>query len=211
MGISKNKRDFQIRAPESYVNHVSFCFLDFAALSLQLNRSRECMAPTRAVQGPNDPLGRPANTFWRTILKAQVFAVDVGYGNTKSAFRIGSDLATFMFPSLAPVVVSDAVSSFGHGVLSDRKVHAIEIDGTLYEVGPGIDRSSAYGGIPDAHFPRISAPRQTMSPCYSVHCASRASAKSNAWFSVFRCIASTSIPPACVTHSPAPIISRTAR
>ncbi|MDR5798800.1 PRTRC system protein D [Caballeronia sp. LZ001] len=78
-------------------------------------------------------------------MKAQVFAVDVGYGNTKCAFRMGSDLATMMFPSLAPLLVSEAVSSFGHGVLADRKVAAIEVDGTVYEVGPGVDRSSAYG------------------------------------------------------------------
>jgi len=77
--------------------------------------------------------------------KAQVFAVDVGYGNTKCAFRMGSDLATMMFPSLAPLRLSEAVSSFAHGVLSDRKVAAIEIDGTVYEVGPGVERSSAYG------------------------------------------------------------------
>ncbi|BAO93016.1 PRTRC system protein D [Caballeronia cordobensis] len=78
-------------------------------------------------------------------MKTQVFAVDVGYGNTKCAFRIGSDLATKMFPSLAPLRVSEAVSGFANGVLSDRKVAAIEIDGTVYEVGPGVERSSAYG------------------------------------------------------------------
>ncbi|SAK73671.1 hypothetical protein AWB80_04143 [Caballeronia pedi] len=78
-------------------------------------------------------------------MKTQVFAVDVGYGNTKWSFRMGSDLATMMFPSLAPLRVSDAVSTFGQGVLSDRKVAAIEVDGTVFEVGPGVERSSAYG------------------------------------------------------------------
>jgi plasmid segregation protein ParM len=78
-------------------------------------------------------------------LKTQVFAIDVGYGNTKSAFRMGSDVATQMFPSLAPIAVTNAISSFGQGVLSSRKIAAIDVDGTQYEVGPGVDVSSAYG------------------------------------------------------------------
>jgi plasmid segregation protein ParM len=78
-------------------------------------------------------------------MKVSVFAVDVGYGNTKSAFRMGSDIATQMFPSLAPLAVSDAVSGFGQGVLSARKVAPIEVDGTTYEIGPGVEMSSAYG------------------------------------------------------------------
>jgi plasmid segregation protein ParM len=78
-------------------------------------------------------------------MKTAVFAIDVGYGNTKSAFRMGSDVATQMFPSLAPLAVSNAVSGFGLGVLDSRKVAAIEVDGTSYEVGPGVTLSSAYG------------------------------------------------------------------
>jgi plasmid segregation protein ParM len=78
-------------------------------------------------------------------MKVSVFAVDVGYGNTKSAFRMGSDIATQMFPSLAPLAVSDAVSGHGQGVLAARKVVPIEVDGTTYEIGPGVEQSSAYG------------------------------------------------------------------
>ena len=78
-------------------------------------------------------------------MKVSVFAVDVGYGNTKSAFRMGSDIATQMFPSLAPLAVSDAVSGYGQGVFASRKVAPIEVDGTTYEIGPGVELSSAYG------------------------------------------------------------------
>lgn len=78
-------------------------------------------------------------------MKASVFAADVGYGNTKSAFRMGSDIATQMFPSLAPLAVSDAVSGYGQGIFASRRVAPIEVDGTIYEVGPGVELSSAYG------------------------------------------------------------------
>jgi plasmid segregation protein ParM len=78
-------------------------------------------------------------------MKVSVFAVDVGYGNTKSAFRIGSDIATQMFPSLAPIAVSDALSDYGQGVAATRKTAPIEVDGKTYEIGPGVELSSAYG------------------------------------------------------------------
>ncbi|MFM0007365.1 PRTRC system protein D [Paraburkholderia dipogonis] len=78
-------------------------------------------------------------------MKASVFAVDVGYGNTKSAFRMGSDIATQMFPSVAPIAVSDAVSGYSQGASHARKVVPIEVDGTTYEIGPGVELSSAYG------------------------------------------------------------------
>jgi hypothetical protein len=37
-----------------------------------------------------------------------------------------------------PLCASEAVSNFGQCVLSDRKVAAIEIDGTVFEVGSGV-------------------------------------------------------------------------
>jgi len=76
---------------------------------------------------------------------ANVFAIDVGYGNTKSAFRNGSEIATQMFPSLAPLAVKNAISGFGHGLLDARKITCIDVEGTSYEVGPGVALSSAYG------------------------------------------------------------------
>ena len=78
-------------------------------------------------------------------MKSSVFAIDVGYGNTKSAFRMGSDIATQMFPSLTPIAVNDAVSAFGQGIVASRKVAPIKVGGTAYEIGPGVDTSSAYG------------------------------------------------------------------
>ncbi len=50
-----------------------------------------------------------------------------------------------MFPSLAPLAVKNAISGFGHGLLDARRVASIEVDGTSYEVGPGVALSSAYG------------------------------------------------------------------
>ncbi len=74
-----------------------------------------------------------------------VFAVDVGYGNTKSAFRNGSDVATQMFPSLTPVSVKNGIAGHGHGLLDARKTATITVGKASYEVGPGVALSSAYG------------------------------------------------------------------
>lgn len=78
-------------------------------------------------------------------MKTSVFAVDVGYGNTKFAFRMGSDIGTHMFPSLTPEPVTLAVSDFGDGILKGRKVVTIEINGVPYEIGPGVDTSASHG------------------------------------------------------------------
>jgi plasmid segregation protein ParM len=76
---------------------------------------------------------------------ANVFAIDIGYGNTKSAFRNGSDVATQMFPSLAPLAEEAALSDAGNGLFEKRNVKWIEVNGTSYEVGPGVPLASAYG------------------------------------------------------------------
>jgi len=78
-------------------------------------------------------------------LKTSVFAVDVGYGNTKYAFRNGSNVATGMFPSLAPIAATHSLSSFGDGVLNTRRVTKVCIEGAYYEVGPDVAITSAYG------------------------------------------------------------------
>jgi plasmid segregation protein ParM len=79
-------------------------------------------------------------------LKVSVFAADVGYGNTKSALRAANgNIATGMFPSLAPLAPSRALSGYGDGVLASRRVARIVIDSVEYEVGPDVSLTAAYG------------------------------------------------------------------
>lgn len=79
-------------------------------------------------------------------MKTSVFAVDVGYGNTKYAHRAASgSIATGMFPSLAPLTASRALSGYGDGVLIARKVVTVILDQIEYEVGPDVSLTAAYG------------------------------------------------------------------
>lgn len=78
-------------------------------------------------------------------MKTSVFAIDVGYGNTKYAYRAASgSIATDMFPSLAPLA---ATRSLGHGEgsMASGKVITVTIDEIEYDVGPDIPLSAAYG------------------------------------------------------------------
>lgn len=72
-------------------------------------------------------------------------AVDVGYGNTKSALPIGAEVANQMFPSLAPAGSPSNLSTHGGGYFKRRDVAHITIDGAVYEVGPDVSITSAYG------------------------------------------------------------------
>jgi plasmid segregation protein ParM len=79
-------------------------------------------------------------------MKTSVFAVDVGYGNTKYAYRAASGtVATGMFPSLAPLAASRTLSGYGEGVLAARKVLTVAVDEIEYEVGPDVALTAAYG------------------------------------------------------------------
>ncbi|MFC0403157.1 PRTRC system protein D [Paraburkholderia rhizosphaerae] len=79
-------------------------------------------------------------------MKTPVFAIDVGYGNTKYAYRAASGtIATGMFPSLAPLAASRMLSSYGENVLASRKVAIICVEGIEYEVGPDVSLTAAYG------------------------------------------------------------------
>ncbi|RQR26321.1 PRTRC system protein D [Burkholderia sp. Bp9143] len=79
-------------------------------------------------------------------MKTAVFAVDVGYGNTKYAHRAASGtIATGMFPSLTPLAASRTLSGYGESVLTARKVSTIIIDQVEYEVGPDVPLTAAYG------------------------------------------------------------------
>ncbi|WP_020423685.1 PRTRC system protein D [Cupriavidus sp. WS] len=78
-------------------------------------------------------------------MKVATVAVDVGYGNTKSAFPLGSDVATSMFPSLAPLSATSSLTPHGGSVLRARNVVKVEVDGATYEVGPEVQLTAAYG------------------------------------------------------------------
>jgi len=79
-------------------------------------------------------------------LKTAVFAIDVGYGNTKYAHRAASGtIATGMFPSLTPLAASRTLSGYGDSVLTARKVSTIVIDQVEYEVRPDLPLTAAYG------------------------------------------------------------------
>ncbi|MBB6106454.1 plasmid segregation protein ParM [Paraburkholderia bannensis] len=78
-------------------------------------------------------------------MKTSVFAIDVGYGNTKYAYRAaGGSIATDMFPSLAPLA---ATLNLGHGdgTMTTRKVVTVTIDKIEYEVGPGVPLNAVHG------------------------------------------------------------------
>jgi plasmid segregation protein ParM len=79
-------------------------------------------------------------------LKTSVFAVDVGYGNTKYAWREASRaIATGMFPSLAQYTATRTISASNGGHFKMRDVTQLKINGVEYEVGPGVSLSAAYG------------------------------------------------------------------
>lgn len=78
-------------------------------------------------------------------MKVTTVAVDVGYGNTKFAFPMGSEVKMNMFPSLAPQAAARTLASHGNGFFKARDVITVTVGGVDYEVGPGVSISSAYG------------------------------------------------------------------
>ena len=95
----------------------------------------------------SDFLLNPArSTLKDPNLKTPVFAVDVGYGNTKYAYRAASGtIATGIFPSLTPLAASRTLSAYGESVFSARKVAKIVVEDIEYEVGPDVPITAAYG------------------------------------------------------------------
>ncbi|WP_092140711.1 PRTRC system protein D [Cupriavidus sp. YR651] len=77
-------------------------------------------------------------------MKAATLAVDVGYGNTKSAFAVGAEIATAMFPSLAPQAATTSLTPTSGTPFRSRNVVNVVIDGARYEVGPEVSISGAY-------------------------------------------------------------------
>ncbi|WP_434718284.1 PRTRC system protein D [Paraburkholderia sp. A1BS-2L] len=79
-------------------------------------------------------------------MHTSVFAVDVGYGNTKWAFRAASGrVVTGMFPSLAPLAPPRLLWGDGESMLAVRQIAKITIGRIDYEVGPGVPLTAAYG------------------------------------------------------------------
>ncbi|AOY97728.1 plasmid segregation protein ParM (plasmid) [Cupriavidus sp. USMAA2-4] len=78
-------------------------------------------------------------------MKISTVAVDVGYGNTKSAFGMGAEISTQMFPSLAPPTSVHSLASHSGSFFRARNVVNVMVDGARYEVGPDVSISAAYG------------------------------------------------------------------
>jgi plasmid segregation protein ParM len=78
-------------------------------------------------------------------MKVPTFATDIGYGNTKSAFPLGTGIGTSMFPSLAPLASTTSLTGFSGNYLRNRNVVNVEVDGARYEVGPEVSISSGNG------------------------------------------------------------------
>ncbi|HBD33214.1 MAG TPA: plasmid segregation protein ParM, partial [Cupriavidus sp.] len=62
------------------------------------------------------------------LIKHPTIAIDVGYGNTKTAWAMGAEIATNMFPSLAPLAANSSLNAFGGGVFKGRNVLNVEVD-----------------------------------------------------------------------------------
>ncbi|RWA55703.1 plasmid segregation protein ParM [Cupriavidus sp. UYMSc13B] len=78
-------------------------------------------------------------------MNSSTIAVDVGYGNTKFAFSLGAEVVTRMFPSLAPTGSPSSLANHGAGFFQTRDVAHITVEGAIYEVGPDVSLTSAYG------------------------------------------------------------------
>jgi len=73
-----------------------------------------------------------------------VFATDVGFGNTKSAFRLGDQLKFQIFRSLATLVgPNKGLASLNMEGGSQRKIVRVTIEGVDYEVGPGVNTTNS--------------------------------------------------------------------
>ncbi|MEX3688506.1 PRTRC system protein D [Paraburkholderia sp. BR14263] len=78
-------------------------------------------------------------------MKTPVFAVDVGYGNTKYAYRAANGaVVTGIFPSLTPLAPLRTHSGDSESIFGAREVATITIDRIDYEVGPDVPITAAY-------------------------------------------------------------------
>jgi plasmid segregation protein ParM len=81
-----------------------------------------------------------------TSAEKVIVAVDVGFGYTKWAYkssRAGGDVASGIFPSLAPLRVNERSNA---GMLEKRDTRVVEVNGKLFEVGPDSSLVQAISG-----------------------------------------------------------------
>jgi plasmid segregation protein ParM len=80
-------------------------------------------------------------------MKVSAFGVDIGYGHTKGAFRTGTDISTVSFPSLAPLVSELELPPIRKRVGNESSVVLMEVQGSHYAVGPGVESLSVCSRI----------------------------------------------------------------
>lgn len=79
-------------------------------------------------------------------MKTPVFAVDVGYSNTKYAYRVASgEVEVGIFPSLAPLAPIRTFSGDAESVFGAPNLATITIKQIEYTVGPDVPMTARYG------------------------------------------------------------------
>jgi plasmid segregation protein ParM len=128
--ISFNTSNYSVKSSFSLGIRLVICILE-RMMVLLIVFPHLTASKTHQTEGSQLPLGA---LMTKSI---SVLAVDVGYGNVKSVYRLpDGQLISNIFPALAPTYVKSTISSHMGG--PGRNTVVIRVDGTLYEVGPGV-------------------------------------------------------------------------